>query len=134
MNRSKYPSVMLIDDQPLDNAYNEELIRNQKLADTVYIHTTAISALEYLKNIANLDHAPEILIPRIVFLDIYMPEMDGFSFIREYQKLPQSIREKISIVLVSSSASNNDQQEAHQNSTITQFIKKPLTPQALQHL
>ena len=49
MSQSRYPVVMLVDDNEIDNFVNKKLIETEKFGDTVLVHTSAVSALDDLK-------------------------------------------------------------------------------------
>ncbi|MGZ6555039.1 MAG: response regulator, partial [Bacteroidia bacterium] len=49
-------TVMLIDDNDIDNFINEKMIKSSHFAENVYVHTSAKSALEFLKNISILNN------------------------------------------------------------------------------
>jgi DNA-binding LytR/AlgR family response regulator len=70
--KAKYHSVMLIDDNSLDNFINKKLIETHGFAEKVMTYQEATEALEILKT------SPASDWPEVIFLDINMPEMDGF--------------------------------------------------------
>ena len=80
---SKYNSVMLIDDNEIDNFINQKMIEGCNFAERIYVHTSGKSAIEFLCNLARIKEVPEELIPEIIFVDINMPIMDGFQFLEE---------------------------------------------------
>ncbi len=88
----KYPAVMLIDDNEIDNLINQKMIEAANIADNIYIHTGARSAIEFLKNVEKLEKAGHELLPGIIFLDIDMPLMDGFQFLDEFDKLSEATK------------------------------------------
>lgn len=45
----KYHTVMLIDDNELDNFINQKIIESNFFAENIYVNTSGISALEFLK-------------------------------------------------------------------------------------
>jgi len=124
---TRYPLVMLVDDNELDNFINKKLVESDTFATATTIHTSAESALEYLKNNA----ADNAQIPDLIFLDIMMPEMDGFGFLDAFDKLPESVRSKCRIVMLSTSDSFKDLNRANQNKYVKRFLNKPLNAQIL---
>ena len=124
---TRYPLVMLVDDNELDNFINKKLVEADSFAGATTIHTSAQSALEYLKNNASDDGQ----IPDLIFLDIMMPEMDGFGFLDAFDKLPDSVKSKCRIVMLSTSDSFKDLNRANQNKYVKRFLNKPLNAQIL---
>jgi len=124
---TRYPLVMLVDDNELDNFINKKLVEADSFAGATTIHTSAQRALEYLKNNASDDGQ----IPDLIFLDIMMPEMDGFGFLDAFDKLPDSVKSKSRIVMLSTSDSFKDLNRANQNKYVKRFLNKPLNAQIL---
>jgi CheY-like chemotaxis protein len=125
----RYPSVMLIDDNELDITVNKKLIESENFSNHIITHTTAQSALDYLRKSANTTE-----IPNVIFLDIMMPGMDGFGFLDEFGRLDESIRKKAHIVMLSTSESFKDLNRANQNPHVYKFLNKPLTAGILKAL
>jgi len=119
--------VMLVDDNELDNFINKKLVEADSFAGATTIHTSAQSALDYLKSNSN-DNSQT---PDLIFLDIMMPEMDGFGFLDAFDKLPDSVKSKCRIVMLSTSDSFKDLNRANQNKYVKRFLNKPLNAQVL---
>ena len=122
MPTARYTSVMLIDDNELDNFINKKLLENEKFADTINVHQSAQSALEEIKRNEN---SPDKL-PQIIFLDIMMPHMDGFGFLEELSKLNDNIRKSSKVIMLSTSESFKDLNRANQSKFVYKFLNKPL--------
>ena len=106
---SAYQSVMLIDDNEIDNLINQKMVEAAGLSKYIYTHTGAKSAIEFLKNIEQLESGVvESVLPDIIFLDIDMPLMDGFQFLEEFNKLKDTTRTKCKIVMLTSSINPQD--------------------------
>ncbi|MGB3617253.1 MAG: response regulator [Catalinimonas sp.] len=119
-----YSSVLLIDDNEIDNFVNRKLVERTQLIDNVY---TVQSAYEGLKYLEFSQGAPENL-PEWIFLDINMPQMNGFEFLEAFaQQFGTAVRERCRIVMLSSSIDNGDRQRAVANPLVAHFLTKPLS-------
>ena len=108
-----------------DNFVNKKLIEMNSFASKVESFDSGKQALEYLRN----ENTAEL--PDVIFLDIHMPEMDGFGFLEEFEKLPLTIHSKCKIVMLSTSESFRDLNKANKNRFVKKFLNKPLTEQVL---
>lgn len=117
--------VMLVDDNSSDTLIYEIAFRRSGLARSIQVFEDGHSALDYLKRQD---------LPDIVFLDIHMPEMDGFEFLDEFAELPDDIREGTKLYMISSSLDPNDKERAEAHPLVNAFVGKPLTGTRLQHL
>lgn len=131
---SAYSSVMLIDDNEIDNFINQKMIESCNLANKIYVHTSSRSALEFLLNIQRNKDLPADIKPQIIFLDINMPIMDGFQFIDEFLKLGVQFRQDVSIHLLTSSINPLDQERAQSFGEWVSFVNKPLTKEYITSL
>jgi len=116
--------ILLVDDDQLNNLINSRIIT--KFSDyTVDSFTSGKDGLKYL-------HAcePE-LFPEIIFLDINMPVMDGWEFLEEFQKLPESVTRHCAVVMLTSSIDVSDIEKAKRYKSVREFMSKPLTLESL---
>lgn len=133
-NKSRFNTVMLIDDNEIDNFINEKMIEGCNIAPRVYIHTSSKSALEFLHNLQRAKDIPEELIPEIIFLDINMPMMDGFQFIDEFEKMEKSITTHCKIVMLTTSINPADVERSKKYKNVIRYLNKPLTQESLDSL
>jgi CheY-like chemotaxis protein len=118
-----YKTCLLIDDNYIDNFVTRRILESSNFAEEVIVSQSGIDAINSLR-------AGEI-IPDVIFLDIRMPNMGGFEFLQEYDKLEIDGKKDIKIFMLSSSLDPIDLRKSTNNKYITQFIHKPLTQKTL---
>lgn len=126
MAEKKFRTVMLIDDNEIDNLINQKMIESAAVTENIYTHTGAKSAIEFLRNMERLDVADKVL-PDVIFLDIDMPLMDGFQFLEEFEKLSNVAKKKCKIVMLTSSINPQDFSRSKKYENVKLYLNKPLS-------
>ncbi len=129
-----YYAVMLIDDNEIDNLINQKMIEAASIAEHIYTHTGARSAIEFLRNLEKLDKETKNVMPEVIFLDIDMPLMDGFQFLDEFEKLSEETKKKCKVVMLTSSINPQDVNKSKRYSYVKKYINKPLSQDNLANL
>ena len=129
-NNSTFSKVIVIDDSETERFIANRMITHHKFAEECVITESGEEALGYLRSIDNL---PDDL-PQFVFLDIRMPEMDGFEFLEAYAKLPEDVTNHCIVIMLSSSIDPVDKDIAKLNPFVKGFLSKPLSEEKLSEL
>lgn len=119
---------MLVDDDEHTNFLNKTIIRHAKFADEVRAELSASDALSYIN-----DGKEEGDLPELIFLDINMPLMDGWDFIKKYSELSLN-GSTPKVIMLTSSINPKDEQRAADIKEITGFRSKPLSHEVLEDI
>ena len=120
--------TVLIDDSDIDLFIQRRFLEVYEFSSELLLYKSASEALNWLKKLNG--EAP----PDVIFLDLNMPEIDGFAFLKSFNELPEKIKTKSRIVVLTSSNSIQDRDQAFQNKNVIQFITKPLKQTDIEEL
>jgi two-component system nitrate/nitrite response regulator NarL len=118
--------VALIDDSDIDLFVQRRFIELSGFARRVVTFRSSREALHHLSD-GNLKEHPDL-----IFLDLNMPEIDGFSFLEQYNKAVTNSPTRI--VILTSSSSSLDRDRAATYGNVIGFLSKPLTESNLTEL
>lgn len=127
---TSFKRVLIIDDTQVDRYIAERNIKKYLFSEEVTVKESGRKALDFLKS---LEGTPELM-PECIFLDIRMPEMDGFAFLNEFEKLPVAIKSNCVILMLSSSLNPVDYEKALAHKVVKKFLNKPLDKEKLESL
>lgn len=113
-------NFFLIDDSAFDLFIYEKLLIKSGITNSVKTFNSARDALKHL--VAQAESLPDI----IILLDLQMPDMNGFEFIDEFDHLPEALRQKVRIFMLSSTIDTRDIEKAKASQHIIDLLPKPL--------
>jgi CheY-like chemotaxis protein len=113
-------NFFLIDDSAFDLFIYEKLLIKSGITSSVKTFNSARDALKHL--ISQAENLPDI----IILLDLQMPDMNGFEFIEEFGQLPETLRQKVRIFMLSSTIDTRDIEKAKASQHIIDLLPKPL--------
>lgn len=126
----KVKEVLFIDDDEINNFILKEIFESQYNLHVTFF-TKASHALEYIEGLVEEKGGAY---PDIVFLDIKMPEMDGFDFMDAFEQNGYDRKFKSPIFMLTSSVNHRDISRAASYAHVKDLVTKPLTVEKLQEL
>lgn len=130
-NLDKLNSILLVDDDEASNFLHSIFINKLDLDVNINAALNGQEALDFILGKGQ----NELELPCMVMLDLRMPVMDGWQFMKAYEELvPKKIKEQITIVLVTISDNQEDKDRAITNEHIADFSQKPLSDETFKKL
>ena len=123
-----YRKILVIDDNPVDLLICRKIIESAALAGEIVGQDSGSSALDYLAA-TPVDERPEV-----IFLDLNMPVLDGFGFLKALENSPQLLPNGCQIYILSSSDNPQDRSRAVQSRYVKNYLTKPLSREILNSL
>ncbi len=115
--------IFLIDDDEVFNLLSKIQI-NLVVPDAEVVEfTSALAALEFLNSNSSAGRD----LPRFIFLDVRMPEMDGFGFLDAIESSITLSALNIPIIMLTSSLHPADRKRAQSYKSILEYWEKPLS-------
>ena len=112
--------IALVDDDEVINLVHSEVIKRIVHDVQLEIFQSGTQLLEYLRN-----HEDQSL--DVIFLDIRMPEMDGFEVLEKMEEMNPKASKNARVFVLSSTLDERDLNRAKANPLVTDFIGKPLS-------
>ena len=115
-------SILLIDDDPIFVYLTRRIIASTNCPCKINEFTDGELALDYLSKMSGQAES----LPDVIFLDLSMPVMDGWEFLKEYALLKPKIKKEISLYIVSSSISPQEVERSKSYTVVADFLIKPV--------
>lgn len=112
---------VFIDDEPICNLISKAKLRIIDPKANAQTFNSGKEALIYFEENLHLLRNEKI----VIFLDINMPEMNGFEFLHEFNNKLAPLLQVV-VFMLSSSIAEVDKQVAFQFSLVKDFFSKPL--------
>lgn len=119
--------VAVVDDDKIFQLITNKTLSTITEVDRVQQFYNGEEALIYLQENAGL---PDKL-PDVILLDINMPVVDGWSFLKDYADIHDQLSKSISIYMVSSSIDPKDIERASGTPMVREYIIKPIAKDKL---
>jgi two-component system, chemotaxis family, chemotaxis protein CheY len=115
--------IALIDDDVIFKKLTKIRLRRYDLSKDILTFRDGEEAISYLK-----EHAKQVeALPDIILLDINMPKMNGWDFLKKFRKIKFDLRKTIKLYMVSSSFNPDDMDKANEYQDLLGYFVKPIS-------
>lgn len=116
------PIVWIIDDDLVSQFATEYCIRQANGNSTVKSFDMASESLKNFRDCITKGEG----IPHVILLDLVMPEMDGWEFLSEIEKMV-GWEDKVKVYIISAFAKSKDRDLAKSHPLVQGYFDKPLS-------
>lgn len=124
---AKLTNILIIDDNDATNHFHKRLVNKLYPEIEVHLSENGKAGFDYFVGASEK--------PRLIFLDLNMPVMDGFEFLGVLSAyLTEDDKEHTSVVILSSSDEDFDKERTKKLYPNLSFNPKPLSKDKLQEI
>jgi CheY-like chemotaxis protein len=113
-------NILLVEDDEVDIINVERAFSRNKISNPLFVARNGVEALGLLQDGTFTNAA----LPRIILLDLNMPQMGGLEFLEKMRSIPGL--SSLSVFIMTTSAEESDKIAAY-NLNVAGFILKPLS-------
>lgn len=118
---------LLIDDDDIICIVHPAIIQQTFPGSSIEIIQSSLEAIEYINEMAKMNEPS----PDAVFLDINLPQMNGFDLLQQLSDAAREWLAQTRIYMLSSSIDERDMERVKEIPLIHSFVGKPLTVEFL---
>ncbi|GMV78444.1 MAG: response regulator [Chitinophagaceae bacterium] len=126
----KFKNILLVEDDAITKLVCERIIKIYDFSENIVFKENGKEAIDYIQELLTAQQP----LPEIIFLDINMPVMNGWEFLKEYEKLLTQCSHTPQIFILSSTANPEDFVSANSFKTVNSVLAKPLTKEHLDNI
>jgi CheY-like chemotaxis protein len=123
--------TLLVDDDETTNYLNQTLLRRMAVSDQVLVAGNGQQALDLLH--AHCERPASSTCPALILLDINMPLMNGFDFLKAYAQRPARENPAVVIIMLTTSLNFRDVEQLP-GLPVHGYLTKPLTREKINQL
>lgn len=109
-----------------DDITYQRIVKLILTKNSVFKHVLYFNEGRELMNYLKLNNHDQSNLPDIIFLDLNMPELDGWAVLDTLERMHKSYGRNIAVYIVTVSVRAVDKERALNYSIVREFISKPL--------
>ena len=121
--------VLIVNDDSISLKFQQLIVERSNIANVIVTASNGQEALEYINSITS----PRSY-PKLIFLDIHMPIMNGWQFLDEFTRICHSRCPNTKVVITSYTIDPRELTKARDYSCVIDFQNTGLTAESLKEL
>jgi CheY-like chemotaxis protein len=117
-------SILLIDDDNTTNYLHKKIISKSEIDIPIKVANNGKEGIDELIALNEILKDKEELV--LIFLDVNMPVMDGWTFLDYFNEIESKLNYTTQLFMVSSSINPDDKNRALKNDNVIDYLPKPL--------
>lgn len=123
--------ALCVDDDKITLMIVKKTIKRFSFAEEIATAQNGQQAIQLLKQIMA---KPDAIIPEIILLDVNMPVMNGWDFLKEFEQNYLSYFSQTKVAIITSSVDPSDQSKAVKYKSVIGFYSKPISKGILENI
>ena len=117
-------TILLIDDDNTTNYLHKKIISKSEIDIPIKVANNGKEGIDELIALNEILKDKEELV--LIFLDVNMPVMDGWTFLDYFNEIESKLNYTTQLFMVSSSINPDDKNRALKNDNVIDYLPKPL--------
>ena len=119
---NKIKQVLLVDDNDTTNFYNEDVLEETGFFEEIKVFSNGQSVVDYFQSLKD----GGLPLPELMFLDIKMPDYDGFEVLEELEQMLEDDMDDLKIFMLTTSSHKRDLEKFAKFVNAVEYVNKPL--------
>jgi len=115
--------ILLVEDNPRDEALTMRALRNSNIVNEVVVARDGVEALDYLFGTGKYEGRDVTVVPQVILLDLKLPKLDGLQVL---QKMRSDDRTRLLPVVVFTSSSEQEDMLKSYDLGANSYVRKPV--------